>query len=152
MTGAGLITSMDIIEQLREFMQAQKQVFKTEDYLLAMQAAIMGYAQVVLDLDNTATAQNAVLITPTDSTPLLTRCIYRVEVAVHFSGSAPKLHKLTTRAGKKVDDTVLNAAAFVTGVAQSFDTQCRRGDLINFSFDQVCTIDYIRITEIMINS
>lgn len=151
MTGAGLLT-MDIIVQLQEYMQKLGQVFKIDDYIIAMQAAIMGYAQVVLDLENTATTANSKLLTTSDSMPLLTRCLYRVELAVSFGGAAPKLHKLTTRSGKKIDDTVLNNAAFTTGVAQSFDTVCLRGDGINFALDQDCTIDYIRVTEIMINS
>lgn len=125
----------------------------SRDILLHQYAEAMGYIQEFDLVGPVSVNQNADIITPKALSPILRKSLFRVEVAFSFSGVAPKFHKMTKRAGSNNNDQVLGGAAFVTGVAQSFDTVVQRGDLINFQIDQTgVTIDYLHISEVPINS
>lgn len=161
--GSGVIlTSMDVINQLVAAMQTLGIQDNPTDYLYAMRGGILGYVNK-WDIANSAIGQgsvsgsiitNPIITGPVSGglTPILPEAMFRVEIAVTFGGSAPKLHKVTIKGGQAADDKVLSAVAFVSGVPQAFDTLVTRGEIINFYMDQACNIDYFKLREVLPNS
>ena len=84
--------------------------------------------------------------------PVLKRSLMRVDISVSFSGAAPKMLIRTYNSQETFDEQVLNGSAFVTLVSKSFDKQMTFGERYNILFDQDCTIEYLKITEIPTNS
>lgn len=161
--GSGVVlTSMDVINELISAMATLGINDLPTDYLYSMRAGIIGYAQK-WDVYNTDSIQGSVtgnilaggiISGPTINglTPILPESMFRVEVSVTFSGTAPKLHKVTTYGGNITDDEVLSGVALTAGVPVSFDTLVSRGEVVNFYTDQACHITKFKVREILANS
>lgn len=141
------IVTLDMLTQLAQIMASKGFDVKPIDYVYALSARILGYIQSYEDSQLTAAASKD-LLSSRDFIPVLKRSILRVEISVSFSGVAPKFHKITKNGPKNIDSEPLAGAALTSGVAQSFDTNVKLGERINFQIDQAGTVDYIKILEI----
>lgn len=146
-----LFVNSDVVNQMVNAMKAAGVTVDPNDYLLSMSAKLLGYAQSFTFPDQDWQT-NTPIFSPNDLQPILLKSLLRIEIAVTFSGTAPKLHKLTRRGAAQKNDEVLSGVALTTGVLASFDTIVSRDETINFQVDQFCHIDTLKIQEIPVNS
>lgn len=144
------LVSADILTEI-----ANRSGLEFNKILDNVQASILGFIQR-RDIFKKNAVQNVTVFPFPDPdqrfVPILQASLMRFDFAVSFSGTAPKL-KIRTYFGNVIyDEFVLSGLALVTNVSRSFDKQIKFGERYNLFFDEDCTIEYMKITEIPVNS
>lgn len=146
---SSLITT-DILQEI-----ANRSGLSFNKVLDNLQASILGFIQR-RDIFKLAAKANVVVwqFPEPDKRfiPILEASLMRFDFAVSFSGTAPKLFIRTYNSNQEYDEQVLSGLALSTNVSKSFDKQIKVTEKYNIFFDEDCTIEYMKITEIPVNS